>query len=70
MAFKIQKTTTAPSVQKRLSIPGETWRLVEFVSNRDAVDPGEVVNQALAYALRGETKAMEKAAKEGEAQHD
>lgn len=70
MGFKIQKTTTAPSVQKRLSIPGETWSLVEFVAKRDVVDPSEVVNQALAYALKGEQKALEKATKEGEARHE
>lgn len=70
MGFKIQKAATAPSVQKRLSIPGDTWRLVEFVSKRDDVDAGEVVNQALAYALKGEQKALEKATKEGEARHE
>jgi hypothetical protein len=60
MAFKIKKAAVSTSLQKRLSLPGDLWAAVELVAKRDDVDENEVVRQALAHALRGELKEVQK----------
>lgn len=59
MAFKIKKAASTPSVQKRLSLPGDLWAAIEMVAKREDVDENEVVRQALAHALKAELKAVQ-----------
>lgn len=60
MAFKIKKAASSPSVQKRLSLPGDLWAAIEMVAKREDVDENEVVRQALAHALKAELKTVQK----------